>query len=93
MLAALKRWRNARHLIEADATVLIEHHGDNSYHIARDVARNSGQSGDRLTQRHWGKVAVRIAGKIGHVIGEKVADRYEADDGNAASSMKTRIRK
>lgn len=79
ILATPRRWR-ARHLqIDADASSLIEQHGDAAYYSARDYAREARNLGDRLTDQHWSRVAVRIAERIGHKIGETVADRYEAD--------------
>lgn len=76
MFPIIERWRNARLQIAADASALISQHGESAYFIARDRARDAGTTGDRLTRRHWSRVAVRIAKDTGYVIGQKAADRY-----------------
>ena len=76
MLSMFRRWRDARIQVRNDASALIKDHGESAYFIARDLARDAGRVGDRATQRHWSRVAVRIAKNTGYVIGQKAADRY-----------------
>lgn len=76
MLSIFRRWRDARIQVRDDASALIKDHGESAYFIARDHARDAGRAGNRLTQRRWSRVAVRIAKDTGYVVGQKAADRY-----------------
>ncbi len=79
MLSIIARIRDARRQVEADASAAMEEHGALAYAKARDQAREARQAGDHGAFVHWSRVAVRIAKLTGYVIGEKAADRYEAD--------------
>ncbi len=57
----------------------MEEHGDFAYAYAREQSREARYAGDHRASRHWTCAAVRIAKKTGYVIGQKAADRYEAD--------------
>ncbi len=71
-------WREARERVERDARDLLTWMGDPAYYEARERARACRAKGDRAGDRHWGKVAVEIARRTGHVIGEAAA-RYVED--------------
>lgn len=71
-----RRRREARERIEQDARDLLTWMGNPAYYEARERARACRAKGDRAGDRHWGRVAVEIAGRTGHVIGERAADRY-----------------
>ena len=76
----LRRWLQARHdareQVRRDARDLLTFMGDAAYAEARNRAREHRAKRDRRGDRHWSRVAVEIARSIGHVIGEKTADRY-----------------
>lgn len=75
MFSLLRRLSDARSLIEQNAGELIQMHDNAAYLAARDRAREYANT-NSYEQRHWNRVAVRIAKKIDYVIGLKAADRY-----------------
>ena len=74
---AYQRERRAR--VEQDTADLLTFLGDHAYYEARTRARTCRGKRDRAGDRHWSRVAVEVAKREGRVIGEKVADRYEAN--------------
>lgn len=74
---AHRRERRAR--VEQDAADLLRFLGNHAYYEARTRARTCRGRRDRAGDRHWSRVAVEVARREGRVIGEKVADRYEAN--------------
>ena len=73
----LQPCEEARDRVLKDAGDLLTFMGDPAYYEARERARSARAKGDTADDRHWGRVAVEIARRTGHRIGEKVVDRYE----------------
>lgn len=80
---ANRRERRAR--VKQDAADLLTFLGDHAYYEARSRARTCRGKRDQAGDRHWSRVAVEVASREGRVIGEKVADRYEADRASPSS--------
>ena len=78
MLRWIKAWREERRRVRKDAGALLTFIGEGAYPEARTRAREHRAKGDRRADRHWSRVAVEIARRTGHVIGESTADRFLA---------------
>lgn len=77
--ALLTNLRARRKRVQGDASDLLTFLGEYAYYEARERARTCRSKRDRAGDRHWSRVAVEIAGREGRVIGETVADGYEAE--------------
>lgn len=65
--------REARARVAREADTLLAR-GEGAYGEARGRARSSRAHGDRNEARFWTCVAIEIANRAGHPIGERVAD-------------------
>ena len=78
----LYRWLSARRerlaRIERDASDLQTFLGDHAYPEARTRAREARARQDWAGDRHWSRVAVRIADETDQSVGQGAANRYEA---------------
>ena len=88
--ALLTNLRTRRKRVQGDASDLLTFLGEYAYYEARERARTCRSKRDRAGDRHWSRVAVEIAGREGRVIGETVADRYEAERARPAPPPSTR---
>ena len=97
----LQARREARDRVQRDAKDLLTFMGEPAYFEARERARSARKKADRTEDRHWGRVAVEIARRTDHRIGEKAADRYErpqeptgsASPGESSSTLSWRSRR
>lgn len=71
--------RDRRAAVERAAEELQTWLGDLGYTEARSRAREARGNDDRAKDLHWTRVADEIAKREGRIVGQKVADRYEAD--------------
>lgn len=88
--ALLTNLRTRRMRVQGDASDLLTFLGGYAYYEARERARTCLSKRDRAGDRHWSRVTVEIAGRKGRVIGETVADRYEAERARPAPPPSTR---
>lgn len=88
--ALLTNLRKRRTRGQGGASDLLTFLGEYAYYEARERARTCRSKRDRAGDRHWSRVAVEIAGREGRVIGETVADRYEAERARPAPPPSTR---
>lgn len=80
MLAAwLKRRRQYRDVIVAEAAALIEREGGAGYYTARAVQRAARGQGDREAAKLWGRVALLVAKQTGLVPGHSKIGRPESE--------------
>lgn len=75
----LARRRAYKHLIDQEATALVEHEGTAGYYAARQIARAARDKGDRQAAKLWFCVTRRIADSTGLVPGRAKIGRPESE--------------
>lgn len=75
----LDRLRAYNHLIDQEATALVEKQGAGGYYTARQLARLSRDRGDHEAAKLWSRVARRVADNTGLVPGRSKIGRPESE--------------
>ncbi len=88
-LLAARRDRLAR--IKQGATDLLTFLGDMAYSEDRTRAREARVRNDRAGDRYWSGVAVVTADRLGKIVGESTADRYEAGRANDSAPLSREV--